>query len=159
VSAKPWSAAFPRPRDEADPVGTMEGSRFTRTPFAGTLLNPPRLLGGRVRAGGSRECLPTSLQPTAIHFVYYQCNTIRPNRIVGPFREPPARQRLRNTTVVCTISSGYGQPSKAAPLQALDRSASQARQRSRTPFDILSYCCSVAGVVIDPGVSPIDRKR
>jgi hypothetical protein len=26
-------------------------------------------------------------------------------------------------------------------------------------FDILSYRCSVAGVVIDPGVSPIDRKR
>jgi len=37
------------------------------------------------------------------------------------FREPPARQRLRNTTVVCAISSGYGQRSEAAPLQGSGR--------------------------------------
>jgi hypothetical protein len=48
------------------------------------------------------------LQITTIHFISYRCNTIRPNRIMGRFREPPAKQRLRNTTVVCTISSGYG---------------------------------------------------
>ena len=74
-----------------------------------------------MRAGGSRERLLTSLQPTAIQFVYYQCNVLRPNRIVGRFREPPARQRLINTTVVCAIRSGYGQHLKAAPLQGADR--------------------------------------
>jgi len=63
----------------------------------------------------------TPLPPTAIHIVSYQCNAIRPNRIVGRFREPPARQRLINTTVVCAIRSGYGQHLKAAPLQGADR--------------------------------------
>jgi len=95
----------------------MEGSRFYPNPVCMRILETPRLSGGRVQAGGSRERLLTYPQPAAIHFASYQCSTIRPNRIVGRFREPPARQRLRHTTVACTISSGCGQRSKAAPLQ------------------------------------------
>jgi hypothetical protein len=63
----------------------------------------------------------------------------KPDLIVGRFREPPARQCLRNTTVVCTIRSGCGQPSKAAPLGCRPRSASQARQRSTVPSPITSH--------------------
>jgi hypothetical protein len=61
---------------EADAVGTMEGSRFYPDPVCTHTLESPRLLLGRVRAGGSHERLLTSLQPTAIPFVSYQCNTI-----------------------------------------------------------------------------------
>jgi hypothetical protein len=43
VSAKPWSAAFPRPRDEADPVGTMEGSRFYPDPVCRYTVESPAL--------------------------------------------------------------------------------------------------------------------
>jgi hypothetical protein len=52
------------------------GSRFYPDPVCTHILETPRLLIGRVRAGGSRERLLTSLQPTAIPFVSYQCNTI-----------------------------------------------------------------------------------
>jgi hypothetical protein len=45
----------------------MEGSRFYPDPVCAHILETPRLLGGRVRAGGSRERLPTPPQPTAIH--------------------------------------------------------------------------------------------
>ena len=63
----------------------LEGSRFYPDPFAGTLLKPPRLLGGRVRAGGSRERLQTPLQPAAIHFVYYlQHDKAKPHRGTFP---------------------------------------------------------------------------
>jgi len=86
-------------------------------PVCTHILETPYLIGGRVRAGGSRERPLTLTQPTSIHFVSDQCNGIRPSRIVGRFREPPARQRFRNTAVVCTITSGYGQRSKAAPFQ------------------------------------------
>jgi hypothetical protein len=57
-------------------VGTMEGSRFYPDPVCTHILETPRLRGGRVRAGGSRERLLTPLQPTVIHFVSYQSNTI-----------------------------------------------------------------------------------
>jgi hypothetical protein len=57
-------------------VGTMEGSRFYRDPVCTHILETPRLRGGRVRTGGSRERLLTPLQPTVIHFVSYQSNTI-----------------------------------------------------------------------------------
>ena len=67
-------------------------------------------------AGGSRERFLTSLQPSAIHVVLDQGNALRPNRIVGRFREPPARERLTNATVVCALSSGHGERLKAAPL-------------------------------------------
>jgi len=40
---------------EADAVGTLEGSRFYPNPVCTHILETPRLLGGRVRAGGSRE--------------------------------------------------------------------------------------------------------
>jgi hypothetical protein len=69
-------AAAARPRDGAEAVGTMEGSRFYRDPVCTHILETPRLRGGRVRAGGSRERLLTPLQPTVIHFVSYQSNTI-----------------------------------------------------------------------------------
>jgi hypothetical protein len=45
----------------------------------------------------------------------------KPNRIVGRFREPPARQLLRNTKFFCANSSGYRERVKAAPLQGSDR--------------------------------------
>ena len=61
---------------EADAVRTMEGSRFYPDPVCRHILETPRLLVGRVRAGGSHERLLTSLQPTAIPFVSYQCNAI-----------------------------------------------------------------------------------
>jgi hypothetical protein len=69
-------AAAARPRDGAEAVGRMEGSRFYRDPVCTHILETPRLRGGRVRAGGSRERLLTPLQPTVIHFVSYQSNTI-----------------------------------------------------------------------------------
>jgi hypothetical protein len=37
--------------------------------------------------------------------------------ISGRAREPPAKQRLGNSTIVYVISSGYGRRLKAAPLQ------------------------------------------
>ena len=43
-------------------------------------------------------------------------NDTEGGNIRGRFREPPARQRLRNTTVIFAISSGDGQRLKAAPL-------------------------------------------
>ena len=95
----------------------LEGSRFYPNPVCSQVLETPRLPVGLVRAGGSRERLLTSLQPTAIHCVLYQCNALRTKRIVGRFREPPASQPLRNTTVVCPNSSGHGERLKAAPLQ------------------------------------------
>jgi hypothetical protein len=61
---------------EADAVRTMEGGRFYPDPVCTHILETPRLLVGRVRAGGSHERLLTSLQPTAIPFVSYQCNAI-----------------------------------------------------------------------------------
>jgi hypothetical protein len=61
---------------EAEAAGTMEGSRFCPDPVCTYILENPRLPGGRVRAGGSRERLLMSLKPTAVHLVYYQCNTI-----------------------------------------------------------------------------------
>ena len=93
------------------------GEPLLPAPVCTHILETPCLPVGHVQAGGSREPLLTHLQPTTIRFVSYQCHTIRSNRILGRFREPPARQRLRNATLVCAISSGCGQPSKAAPLQ------------------------------------------
>jgi hypothetical protein len=61
---------------EADAVRTMEGSRFYPDPVCTHTLETLCLLVGCVRAGGSHERLLTSLQPTAIPFVSYQCNTI-----------------------------------------------------------------------------------
>src|SRR6201993_3517844 len=54
----------------------VEGRRFYPDPVCTPILETPRLLIGRLRAGGSRKRLLTSLQPTAIPFVSYQCNTI-----------------------------------------------------------------------------------
>jgi hypothetical protein len=68
-----WSVASPT-RPIA--VDTMEGSRFYPDPVCTHILETPRLLVGRVRAGGSRERLLTALHRTAIPFVSYQCNTI-----------------------------------------------------------------------------------
>ena len=50
----------------------MEGSRFYPDTVCTHILETPRLSGGRVRAGGSRERLPTPLPPSAILFVLYQ---------------------------------------------------------------------------------------
>ena len=94
----------------------VEGSRFYANPVPTHVLETPCLWFGRVRAGGSRVRFLTSLQLTAIRFILYQCNALKPSRIVGRFREPPARQRLTNATVVCTISLGHGQRLKAALL-------------------------------------------
>jgi len=104
-----------RPRDEAEAVGTMEGSRFYPDSVCTHILETLRLPSGHVRAGGSRERLLTPDASTTHRdsLRFLPMHTIRPNHIVGRFREPPARQRLRNTTLVCTISSGYGQPLKA----------------------------------------------
>jgi hypothetical protein len=94
----------------------MEGSSFYPKPVCTHICKPSRLPVGRVLAGGSRERLLMPYNPLRfISFLPVQHD--KPNRIVGRFREPPARQLLRNATVVCRISSGYGQPSKAAPLQ------------------------------------------
>jgi hypothetical protein len=90
----------------------LEGSLFYPNLVCSHILETPHLPVGLVRAGGSRERLLTFLQPTAIHCVLYQCNTLRTKRIVGRFREPPASQPLRNTPVVCpnrlrrTVKSG-----------------------------------------------------
>jgi hypothetical protein len=50
----------------------MEGSRFYPDPVYTHVPETPRLLGGRVRAGGSRERLLTPLFPSAIHVVFHQ---------------------------------------------------------------------------------------
>ena len=101
-----------RGRPGRDP---WRGAAFTRTLFARTFLNPASIRWVRAsrRLPRTSPDVPTN---TAIQFVSYQCNAIRPNRIVGRFREPPARQLLRNKTVVCAISLVDGQRLKAAPL-------------------------------------------
>ena len=111
--------------------GTVEGSRFYPDPVYTHILETPRLLVGRIQASGSRERLPTHLQPTAIRFVSYQCHTIRPNRILGRFREPPARQRLKNATLVCAISSGYGQPFKSGSPPGVATRSDSSRGRGK----------------------------
>jgi hypothetical protein len=95
----------------------------------------------------------------------------KPNRIVGRFREPPARQRLKNTTVVCAISSGYEQPSKAAPLQAPRQSFSKRSHRAETngvKFDVgngdmwtLPDACrrSPKGAGLTASATRVDRAR
>ena len=146
---------------EADAVGTMEGSRFYPNPVCTQILETPRLSVGRVRAGGSRERFRTSLQSTEIHVVSYQRNAIRPNRIVGRFREPPARQRLRNTKIVCAISSGYREHSKAAPLHgsrpARPRPAAATRPREgNAPLLVSPSSAGCSGFLTKPNSSRAD---
>jgi hypothetical protein len=85
-----------------------------------------------MRAGGSRERLLTPLPTHRDSRRFLQCSAIRTNRIVGRFREPPARQRLRNTMAFSAISSGDGERSKAAPLH---RDPNRPRKRGNAPWE------------------------
>ena len=51
---------------------SLEGSRFYPDTVCTHILELPRFSDGRMQAGGSRERLLMSLQPTAIRFALYQ---------------------------------------------------------------------------------------
>ena len=60
---------------EADAVGTME-SRFYPKPVCTHIFKTPRLLVGRVRAGGSRERLLMPYNPPRFISFPTKCSTI-----------------------------------------------------------------------------------
>ena len=133
----------------------MEGSRFYPKPVCTYISKLPRLPVGRVLAGGSRERLLMPYNPPPF-ISFLPVRHDKPNRIVGRFREPPATQLPRNATVVCAISSSYGQPSKAAPLQE-NRPRPAAAQPLTAHF---SHHAPVASTALrsafnSPGVSSI----
>jgi hypothetical protein len=130
---------------EADAVDALEGSRFYPEPVCTHILETPRLPGGRVGGGGSRERLLTPPTTTAIDFVSYRCNAVKPNRIPGRYREPPARQSASEIRRLFARSSQVtGNVQKRLPWVAT-RSAShlssvalakgEARRRSTDPTE------------------------
>jgi hypothetical protein len=140
-----WSLLFPAMKWSAALLAsptrskTLEGSRFYPNSVCTYTLDPPALIRW---ACANRRLPRTSADVPITHrdslrFPPMPSDEAEPHRGTFPGAAclprtlSVARQRLRNTTVVRTISSGYGQPSKAAPLQGCGpQSASQATQRS-----------------------------
>ena len=93
----------------------LEGSRFRLCQFDRVLSKAnvvPALECDQQAAPGNVSRLEFSLWCRLVYRFNHAAADIRERS-----REPPAKQRLGNSRVVCAIRSGYGQRSKAAPLQ------------------------------------------
>src|SRR5262249_54023326 len=120
---------------EAEGSPPWRGAAFTRTPFARTFLKPRVYQVGVCEQAAPANVSRRPYHPARCSSFSTECDAIRPNRI----REA---HRLRNTTVVYAISSGYGPRLKAAPLHGWPPLglASEAALQS---FAILGAFCSV----------------
>ena len=98
------------------PSARWRGAAFTRTLFARTFLKPRVYqVGGREQAAAANVSSRCYNPQRFTSFLPAQHDKAKPQH--GTFAGAACGQRLRNTMVVCTITSGYGQPPKAAPLQ------------------------------------------